>query len=592
MILGCSVSVDKKSHAFSSYMKLLRVAKRYVWYFVVGIIATVAVSLLDAAATWFLKPLTNQGLANPSHQFIMWLPFILLGCFIFRGLAVVASNYFLNAVGRNVVMLLRQRLFQKYIHLPSRYFDKNNTSSLISKIIFNVDQVSSACSGALMTLFREAALLIGLIAVLFINSWQLTLVFFAIVPFVFLVLKYSSSRMRLLGHRVQNSMASVTRALDSGLRGQRLIKLSNTQEKEITTFNHLTAKARSQELKAVITNALSSGMIQFFVGIPLVIVVYLYFTYFATTSGHGLIVSFVAAMISLPRPVRRLTSINGEIQKAAAATESVFDILDLEVEKNDGHYRVPSAKGGLEFRDVRFYYDDPSHCALQSINVKIVPGEKIGLVGFSGAGKSTFVNLIPRYYLPQEGGVYLDGICLNDFDIANLRSHISYVPQNPYLFDQTIAYNVGYGCTDVSEADIVEALEKAYCMDFLKTLPNGIHSQIGQDGVQLSGGQRQRISIARAFVKNAPILILDEATSALDSTAEMYVQMALEKLTKGRTTLVIAHRLSTIEFVDRILVFDKGRIIEQGDHQSLIQKNGVYAQLYALQFKKSAINTE
>jgi ATP-binding cassette, subfamily B, bacterial MsbA len=575
--------MEQKLKALPSLFRLLKLSRRYMFYFICGVVATLLVSVVDSSATWFLKPLMDEGLVKKNTQFIVWLPLIFLLICIVRGAASTGSNYFLSSYGRNVVMFFRQQLFKIYMKLPLEYFDNKNSAHLVSTVIYNVDQVSAVCSSSLLTLLRETMLLVGLISVLFIVSWKLTLLFLLVGPPIVFALKFTSKRMRLLGHRVQTSMQTVTEALDSGLRGVQVIKMACMELKQSKKFDQIALDTRRQELKIVVTNAIGSGLVQVLVGVPLALVIFLAFKpQFVLSAGS--FAAYVTAMMAIGRPVKRLTSINSTLQKGMAAVDSLFEHLDLTPEDDEGVHDCSRVKGLIKFKSVDFKYPASADLALDNINLVVQPGEMVAIVGFSGAGKTTLVNLLPRFYKNGEGRISIDDIEIEHYRLDILRKQFSYVSQTPFMFDDTISNNIKFGCDDVSVEKIEWALEQAYLLDFVRSLPQGLDTVVGQDGVKLSGGQRQRIVLARAFLKNAPILILDEATSALDSQSEKYIQNSLRNLMKGSTTLVIAHRLSTIESADRIVVMDKGRIIEQGTHEHLLSHEGVYAHLYNIQF--------
>ena len=584
-ILGMPIMGQKKN-ALPSLLRLLKTTRRYLLYFVFGVIFTLLVSVVDSSVTWFLKPLLDEGLVKKNMQFVSWLPLVFLLICIVRGLASTGSNYFLASYGRNVVMYFRQKLFRIYMKLPLAYFDSKNSAHLVSTVIYNVDQVSAVCSSSLLTLLRESMLLVGLIVVLFVLSWKLTLLFLLVGPPIVFALKFTSRRMRLLGHRVQSSMQTVTQALDSGLRGIQVVKMACMEEKQSRKFDEIAVETRKQELKIVVTNAIGSGLVQVLVGLPLSLVIFFAFKpQFVLSAGS--FVAYVTAMMAIGRPVKRLTSINSTIQKGMAAVDSLFEQLDLISEEDSGAHGCSRVTGLIKFKDVSFSYPGASDYSLDHIDLEVKPGELVAIVGYSGAGKTTLVNLLPRFYASTQGRISIDSIPIEGYALNVLRKQFSYVSQTPFMFDDTIFNNITFGCEDTSLGKVEWALEQAYLLDFVRSLPQGVDTLVGQDGVRLSGGQRQRIVLARAFLKEAPILILDEATSALDSQSEKYIQNSLAKLMKGSTTLVIAHRLSTVESADRIIVMDKGRIVEQGTHAELLSSKGVYAQLYNIQFGAS-----
>jgi subfamily B ATP-binding cassette protein MsbA len=420
---------------------------------------------------------------------------------------------------------------------------------------------------------------------MFVVSWELTLVLLITTPLISWLMKTSSRRLRHLSKGVQQTMGDVTHIAEESIEGYKVVRLYDGINYEIKKFNRATRLNRHRELKIVVTNSISTAIAQLLIGIPLALILLL-----ATTpSLHitaGALASIGTAMISLLRPVRRLTLVNNEIQKGLAATESIFELLDTRLEKNTGSIKIKKLSGQIEYKNVTLQYEKTKMPALKNVSFTIKPGEIIAIVGHSGAGKSSLINLLPRFYDPSIGKVLIDHIDVHDYSLKDLRKQFALVSQQTILFNDTIRHNIAYGkgCEEVSDAAIIEAAEAAYAMEFIKKLPRGLDTVVGENGVLLSGGQRQRLAIARALLRNAPILILDEATASLDTYAERQIQSALSTLMEDRTTLVIAHRLSTVEHAHRILVFDKGELVEQGTHKALLSQNKVYAKLYRMQF--------
>ncbi len=579
----------KFSGGIKTYRRLLKVSQKYWSIFLLGVLGTVILSLVDAGFTWLIKPIINKGFINRDATFIQWLPLLIILIFVIRGMAGFTSNYFISRVARNVVMDFRRQIFKKLLHLPASFYDHNSSGHLLATIIYNVEQVAQASSDALLTCLRELSLLFGLIVVMFVVSWQLSLLFLIISPFISLVVKLSSSRLRRLSSSVQQSVGDVTHVADEAIQGYKVVRLYGGQKYEYNKFHALTKSNQQRELKVVITNSVGTALVQLLVAIPIAIALL-----FATLpSWHITAGSFAAvltAMVTLLRPVRRLTMVNSEIQKGVAGAESIFAILDEEVEKDSGNVAVECIKGDIEYQQVEFSYVSSNSLVLRNINFKVKAGQTIAIVGRSGSGKSTLIHLLPRFYDVNKGLIKIDGINIMDYRLSDLRHQFSLVSQNTILFDETIANNIVYGLRgDISEKRINEAVEAAHVMEFAQHLPDGLHTKVGEDGVLLSGGQRQRVAIARAILKNAPILILDEATSALDMHSERHIQSALAHLMKERTTLVIAHRLSTVENADWIMVMHEGQLIEQGTHEELFAKNGAYSALYQKQFKDTSL---
>lgn len=565
------------------YKRLLRYAWPYLFAILLGMLGTVVASGTDAGFAYVLKPLLDKGFIARDPSFIRWLPIGIFVAFLIKGSASFMSDYFMALAGRNVVMRFRQDIFAHLLRLPSRFFDHATTGQLLSTLIYNVEQIAKASTDALVTLVRESCLVIGLLIVMTLTSWKLTLLFLVTTPIIAVIARYSSLRMRRLSKSLQDSMGQVTHVAEEVIVGYKTIRIFGGENYEKNKFNDITARNRARELKVIVTNSIASASVQQIASIVIAIMLY-----FATASSSditaGGFTSMIASMLALLKPMRNLTTVNSTIQKGIAAAESLFKLLDEPVEKNTGKYRVKRVKGQIEYRDVGFTYDNHQR-VLENINFIVEPGKTIALVGRSGSGKSTIVNLLPRFYDGFTGKITIDDMDVRDIHLPELREQFALVSQHVTLFNDTIANNIAYGRFNVDRAAIKDAAEAAQALEFIENLPQGFDTLVGENGVLLSGGQRQRIAIARALLKNAPILILDEATSALDTESERHIQSALEKLMHTRTTLVIAHRLSTIEKADIILVLDKGRIVEAGSHHTLLANQQHYARLHHLQFK-------
>lgn len=570
------------------YRRLLSYVLPHWKIFVLAVIGMAVFGSTDAAFAAIMKLITGAGFVDKDPQTIRWIPFMIVGLFIVRMIAGFFSSYGMSWIARNVIKTLRADMFDQMLRLPVTYFEISSSGILLSKLLYDVEQVAAASSQAITILIRDTITIIALIGWMAYISWSLTLIFFILTPILTLIVVFVSNRFRKLAKRIQASMGNISHVSEEAIEGQRVIKIFGGQEYESRQFATANEYNRRQTMKIAATTAITTPFVQLIIAVAFAFIVYL-----ATMPGlRGIIgvdtfVSFMMAMLMLMQPIRRLTSVNALLQQGIAASQSVFEFLDLEREKDVDGKEIANAKGDIVFQHVGFSYGKDKAPVLEDINLQIKAGESVAFVGRSGAGKTTLVSLIPRFYDLAEGKVTLDSVDIRDIKLDSLRAQISLVSQQVTLFNDTIAHNIAYGSLDTAtEEDVIRAAKTAHAMEFIEQMPEGIHTHVGEDGVLLSGGQRQRLAIARAILKNAPILILDEATSALDNESERYIQQAIDEMMKDRTTLVIAHRLSTIERVDRIVVMDKGRVVEQGTHQELLSKDDIYAKLYKLQFQE------
>lgn len=574
------------NNGFQTYKRLLQFAKPYWMLFVLGAVGTIVLSITDAGFTGLIKPIIDHAFVRRDRSFIHWLPILIFFIFILRGIAGFVSSYFISRVARTVVRDLRRLIFLKLLHLPATFYDRNSSGYILSTIVYNVEQVAQACSDALLTCLRESSLAIGLVVVMFVVSWKLALLFVFIAPLIAWVVKWSSVRMRRLSTNVQQSVGDVTHVAGEAIDGYRVVRLYGGQEYENEKFKKATKANLQRELKIVVTNSVGTSSIQLLFAIPIAITL-LIATNPSMHISAGSFAAIVAAMISLLRPVRRMSMVNTEIQKGVAAAESIFNMADEVVEKDTSTKTLSRVKGNIAFCNVWFEYNTSKRAVLRDISFTVKAGQTVAIVGKSGSGKSTLVNLLPRFYEINQGVITIDGENIAQYQLAELRKQLAFVSQDTILFDDTVANNIAYGSASTPNRDhIIRAANAAHASEFIAQLPEGFDSKIGEDGVLLSGGQRQRIAIARALLKDAPILILDEATASLDVHSERHIQAALDDLMKDRTVLVIAHRLSTVENADCIIVMDDGDIVETGTHRSLLEQDGVYAALYKAQFKE------
>ncbi len=577
-----------KKSALQTYLRLLKEIKPFWHFLVIGLFATVLASAIDAGFTYMIKPIINHGFIERDREFIRMLPFLVVMTFLVRGVMVFAANYYIAKVGRNLVAIFRQKVFRHMLKLPASFYDGESSGQLLSKIIYNTDQISEATTYALLIIVQEGVLAIGLVVVMFSLSVRLTLLFMIITPIMAGMVRYTGKRLRRLSQSVQQSVGEVGHVAEEAIEGYRVIRTFGGEAYENRKFTQVSEKNRHRELKIVVTTAIGTSTVQILISMAIALVLFL------ATLPHwqisaGTFAALIAAMFSLLRPIRRINQISNIVQKGIAGAESVYELLDQPVEPDLGKKELTRARGEIAYQNVSFKYPKSERLVLNHINFHVRAGETIALVGRSGSGKSTLVSLLPRFYEIHQGEIQIDGVDIREYKLADLRHQFALVSQQVTLFNDTIAHNIAYGqFSRVTREQIIQAAEAAHAMEFIDQFPQGLETLVGENGVLLSGGQRQRIAIARALLKDAPILILDEATSALDTESERVIQTALEKLMQGRTTLVIAHRLSTIEKADRILVMSQGEIVESGNHSELIKKNGHYAKLHALQFRETA----
>ncbi|WP_435954384.1 lipid A ABC transporter ATP-binding protein/permease MsbA [Dryocola sp. BD626] len=577
---------DKDLSTWQTFRRLWPVIAPFRLGLIAAAIALVINAATDAYMISMLKPLLDEGFAKADTSVLIWMALAVPALMILRGITSYVSSYCISWVSGKVVMTMRRTLFSHMMGMPVTFFDQQSTGTLLSRITYDSEQVASSSSSSLVTVVREGASIICLCAMMFWYSWQLSIILLIIAPIVSVLIRIVSKRFRSLSKNMQNTMGQVTASAEQMLKGHKEVLIFGGQEVEGERFKKISNHMRRQGMRMVSASSFSDPIIQLIASLALsFILIAAAFPNITGSLSAGTFTVVFSSMYGLMRPLKSLTNVNAQFQRGMAACQTLFSILDSEQEKDDGKLVLERAKGDVEFRDVTFTYSGRAAPALQNISLTIPAGKTVALVGRSGSGKSTIASLMTRFYDIQQGSILIDGHDIREYTLASLRNQVALVSQNVHLFNDTIANNIAYARTDkYSREEIEKAARMAHAMDFINKMENGLDTQIGENGVLLSGGQRQRIAIARALLRDSPILILDEATSALDTESERAIQAALDELQKNRTSLVIAHRLSTIEQADEIIVVEDGRIVERGPHAKLISHEGVYAQLHKMQF--------
>jgi subfamily B ATP-binding cassette protein MsbA len=578
-------NIERKESGWEVLKRLIGYVKEFKLALFGGIVGMIGYAVVDMLLIWSLKPLLDDGFTGKDPSILQMMPIFVIVIIAIRGVSAFLSSYCMAWVGTHVVMKLQRQLFSQLILLPISFYDKTNTGDLISKITYDANQVSNAASNALVKIFREGATVISLVGLMFYQSWQLSLVFFVVAPFVAVAITIVSKRFRAISKNLQNAMGLVTTSSEQMLKGHKEVLMFGGQEVENEKFRKVSNIVRSQNMKMASANAISVPVIQTVASFALAFVLYLAtFPEIMDSLSSGTFVVIISSMMALMKPLKNVTQINNDIQKGISASYSLFDMLDMTTAKDEGTHVVERVKGDISINNVLFTYPTADKPALDNVSFTVKEGQSVALVGRSGSGKSTIANLLTRFYDIDSGEITLDGKNIEEYTLSSLRNQVAIVSQNVHLFNDTIANNIAYASKGrFSEQDIINAATTANAMEFINGFPLGLNTIIGENGAMLSGGQRQRLAIARALLRDAPILILDEATSALDTESERYIQSALDELQKNRTSIVIAHRLSTIEHADQILVIDHGKIVERGTHNELLAQGAIYHSLNKMQ---------
>lgn len=569
------------------FTRLIGYVAPYKPAFAGGLVATVIMAATQPMLAALMKPLLDGTFVEKDPLLVFWMPIILVALFFVRGLSNYASAMAFAWVSTKVVFDLRQAMFQRLISLPTRFYDHHSSGKLISKITFDVTQVTNTATEVLIVLVRDSIQTIGLIAWVFYLDWQLSLIVFGLIPLIAGVAWVVGKRMRGLTRKLQASFGDMTHVIEETIRGHKVVKIFSGQEYERGRFHDVANWVRRYQMKLQSASSVSVPIVELLGAIAMAVIIY----YGTQRTGSdefsvGSFVSFFAALALLFSPIKRLAKVNEPLQRGLAAAESVFGLVDQKGEKETGATKLEDVQGHIQYQSVTFRYDDGQEkTALNRLDFEILPGQTVALVGASGSGKTTAASILPRLYDVSEGRILIDSHDITELNLATLRKNIALVSQDVVLFNDSVAANIAYGLSPApAQETIREAARAANALDFIEQMEDGFDTLVGDNGVRLSGGQRQRLAIARALIKDAPILILDEATSALDTESERLVQNALDNLRQGRSTIVIAHRLSTVEKADRILVFQKGKIVESGTHKELLNQSGAYHQLYQTQF--------
>lgn len=579
-----SIPHKSKGRALYLYKRLFKYVKPFWPVLLLGVFANILYSGIDAGLTYMLRPFLDRGLIAIDMQFVWKIPIILLLGISARGFISSLGSYCMTWVARSVVNVLRQRVFAHIVKLPADYYDEATSGALLSKILYDVEQVAQVSADALTDFVQNVCLAVGLLTVMMVICWQLSLMFLITIPFIGIVVNYTNKRVRKISHRVQKTMGKVTEIAAEAIEGYKVVRIFGGEKYEIDKFHAATEESRKNDMKVAISKAINVSSVQMIIALGIAFIIFISIklsTVIIVTAGAFL--AIIAAMLQLIKPLKTLTNLNAAIQRGLAGAESIFRLLDNKLEESTGNKSLPINQAcKIQFDNVSFSYRN-GPTVLHNINLEIEAGSIVALVGHSGSGKTTLASILPRFYEINSGTILINDTPIQDLSLENLRASMALVSQHVTLFNDTIANNIAYGKFNATQDEIISAARMSFADEFINKLELGYDTKIGENGVLLSGGQRQRIAIARAILKDAPILILDEATSALDNESERYIQTALQTVMQNRTTLVIAHRLSTIKRADKIVVMQNGKIVEVGTHAQLLEARGHYTQLYQAQ---------
>jgi ATP-binding cassette, subfamily B, bacterial MsbA len=583
---GARSKLKLDDDAWLIYGRLLRYARPYVGTFLLGVIGMAIFAATESAIAWFVQVFLRGTFVQQTPQILWLIPGGAVLLFLIRGVGDFVSNYYPGRVGRQVVKNLRQEVFAHYLRLPTAYLDKQQSGLVLSKLTYNIELVAAAATNAAISLIRDSLTIVGLIIYIFVMNWRLASFSLLVAPFIAGLMQVANRLFRRYSTRIQNSMGDVTRVAKESIEAHRLIKIFGAEEHQIARFEAVNDHNRAMNMKLVRAQAISNPIVQLIAATGLAGVLFVSIRQvFEHSMQVDQFLSFLTALMLVASPLRRLVNVSGPLQQGISAGQSVFELLDQPLEGEGGSRRIERARGEVEFRHVTFHYDQGKGAVLDDVSFTVQAGQTVAIVGASGSGKSTLVNLVPRFYDVQGGSVLLDGVDVREYRLHDLRNQISVVSQDVVLFHDTIRNNIVFNTTAKADADLEAAARAANVLEFVSQQPQGFDTVLSDRGQNFSGGQRQRISIARALLKDSPVLILDEATAALDNESERRVQQELSLLMQGRTTLVIAHRLSTVENADRIIVLDQGRIVESGTHRELLARGGMYSALHGMHFK-------